>query len=317
MSILKNAVDSILLGLEDYRSPDQRRVVSAVRNLYSGILLLFKHKLAEMSPPGSDEVLIKQTVLPNVDEDKNIVWTGKGQKTVDVQQIRERFDSLNIEVDWSRIVAIQKYRNNIEHYYSGVTPEAAKKLISDCFIVISRFVCVTLEADPKSLFGDEEWTFLVSLNEAYQREKEECVNAIRKIDWKSDALQTGLEEMTCASCGSGLIIPNGEYPNCFDASFICRICEKELDYDDIVEDAIEQYEASRSYMHYKDAGGPIRGACPSCWSETYISGEEYCPKCGISGPYVCQRCGSEILVGELDTDGEHCGYCAHMMSKDD
>ncbi|TYB33937.1 MAG: hypothetical protein FXF49_03435 [Flexistipes sinusarabici] len=245
--------------------------------MYSGILLLFKHKLAEMSPPVSDEVLIKQTVLPEVDEDGAIAWTGKGKKTVDVQKIRERFESLDIEVDWNRIEAIQKYRNNIEHYYSEVTTEAVKKLISDCFIVISRFVCVTLEADPKSLFGDEEWTVLVSLNEAYQREKEECVNAIRKIDWKSDALQTGLEEMICASCGSGLIIPNDEYPNCFDASFICRICDQELDYSDVVEGAIEQYEANRSYRHYKDGGGPILGTCPCCWSETLYLGRRILP----------------------------------------
>lgn len=59
MSILQNAIDSIALGIEDYNSSDSRRLISCTRNLFAGILLLFKHKLAILSPPGSDEVLIK------------------------------------------------------------------------------------------------------------------------------------------------------------------------------------------------------------------------------------------------------------------
>ena len=317
MSILKNAVDSILLGLEDYRSTEPRRLVSAVRNLYSGILLLFKHKLALISPVGSDEVLIKSVISPELGESGEITWTGKGKKTVDFGQIKERFESLNIEVDWSRIAAIQQYRNNIEHYYSKTKPEAVKKLISDCFIVISRFVCLELHEDPKSLFGDEEWTFLVSLNEAYQKEKDECIAAIQKTDWHSEVLQTALEEATCSHCGSGLITPKDAYTNCFDAVFRCRICEEEFNHEDMVKDVLDQYEANRAYRHYKDGGGAIRGTCPSCWNETYIAEEEYCPVCGDRGPHMCQRCGMEIPAEELGIDGDYCSWCAHMMSKDD
>ena len=38
--LLKNAVVSIQLGLEDFASDDERRIISAARNLYSGVLLL-------------------------------------------------------------------------------------------------------------------------------------------------------------------------------------------------------------------------------------------------------------------------------------
>ena len=145
--ILKNAVDSISLGIEDYQlgignceSSDPRRLVSCTRNLFAGIILLFKHKLAKLSPPGSDEVLIKQYVLPSPNRishqievlikqyvlpirtsEGNIEWQGqeKKKKTVDVQRIWERLESLNIRVDWKRVEAINKYRNNIEHYYSS------------------------------------------------------------------------------------------------------------------------------------------------------------------------------------------------------
>ena len=50
VSILKNAIDSIAIGLEDYESTDERRIVSSTRNIFAGILLLFKHKLCELSP---------------------------------------------------------------------------------------------------------------------------------------------------------------------------------------------------------------------------------------------------------------------------
>jgi hypothetical protein len=59
-TILENAVSSIQIGIEDYQSNDPRRVLSVVRNLSAGVLLLFKEKLRQLSPDGSDEVLIKQ-----------------------------------------------------------------------------------------------------------------------------------------------------------------------------------------------------------------------------------------------------------------
>ncbi|WP_283131461.1 hypothetical protein [Enterovibrio norvegicus] len=118
MSILKNAVDSIAIGLEDFESDDDRRIISSTRNIFAGILLLFKHRLCELSPDDSDEALIKQKVLPAIDATGAVNWIGQGKKTVDVQNIKDRFKSLGIEVDWKRLERINKYRNDIEHYYS-------------------------------------------------------------------------------------------------------------------------------------------------------------------------------------------------------
>ena len=101
MSILQNAIDSIELGVEDYKINQPKRLLSAVRNFYAGILLLFKHKLASMSH-NDDEALLKQRILP-VEENGKIVWKGDGKKTVDFQQIQERFESLGIKVDWKRL----------------------------------------------------------------------------------------------------------------------------------------------------------------------------------------------------------------------
>jgi hypothetical protein len=37
MSILQNSIDSIQVGIEDYENPDDRRSVSAVRNISAGM----------------------------------------------------------------------------------------------------------------------------------------------------------------------------------------------------------------------------------------------------------------------------------------
>lgn len=86
MKILNNAIQAIQIGLEDYKSEDPRRAQSALRNIFAGMLLLFKEQLRRMSPEDSDEVLIKQTISPVLDSDGELSFQGKRKKTVDVQQ---------------------------------------------------------------------------------------------------------------------------------------------------------------------------------------------------------------------------------------
>jgi hypothetical protein len=71
-TILKNAVTSIQIGIEDYHSADERRSLSAVRNLTAGLLLLFKEKLRRLSPAGSDEVLIKKQLRLIIKDDGSL-----------------------------------------------------------------------------------------------------------------------------------------------------------------------------------------------------------------------------------------------------
>jgi hypothetical protein len=89
-TILKNAIQSIQIGVEDYESKDSRRVLSSVRNLSAGVLLIFKEKLRLLSPPGSNESLLKQKVRPEK-ESGSVSFVGVGKKTVDVQQINVFF----------------------------------------------------------------------------------------------------------------------------------------------------------------------------------------------------------------------------------
>src|SRR5262245_27857245 len=102
MDLLENAVESIRLGVEDFQSGTHARLISAVRNIHAGILLLYKEALRRMSPEGSNEVLVKAKIVPSLDVDGDVLFVGTGKKTADTQQIRERFDALGIETDWKR-----------------------------------------------------------------------------------------------------------------------------------------------------------------------------------------------------------------------
>ena len=89
--LLKNAVVSIQLGLEDFASEDERRVISAARNLYSGVLLLAKEVLRQLSPSGSNDILIRIKKKAVKGADGTIRFVGDGKKTIDRLEIEETF----------------------------------------------------------------------------------------------------------------------------------------------------------------------------------------------------------------------------------
>ena len=79
MSMQDNAVASIRLGVEDFKvaEHDEARTLSSIRNLTSGLLLLFKVKLQAMSPPGLNEALFKERVAPTQGVDDQVIWVGR------------------------------------------------------------------------------------------------------------------------------------------------------------------------------------------------------------------------------------------------
>jgi hypothetical protein len=66
MDLLSNAISSIRLGVEDYRKGSSDRMLSSVRNLHAGVLLLYKEALRRKSPPDSNDVLVKAQIRPKL-----------------------------------------------------------------------------------------------------------------------------------------------------------------------------------------------------------------------------------------------------------
>lgn len=97
MELLDNAIESIQVGVEDYQSGTRPRLLSAVRNIHAGILLLYKEALRRMSAAGSNEALMMARIVPSKDSSGKVVFIGEGKKTVDSQQIKDRFETLGIK----------------------------------------------------------------------------------------------------------------------------------------------------------------------------------------------------------------------------
>ncbi len=242
-----------------------------------------------------------------------MISVGSGKKTVDVFQIQERFATLGVQTDWKRFKKINALRNDIEHYFSAVNRGAMEGAISDTFLIIRDFIHAELGENPQELLGDAAWAKLLSVSEVFERERDLCQKALSAIDWESDALAEAVLELTCVECGSPLLHP---LKSTKETKLQCRSCGEDEGFDNFAGRAISEYYADANHHAVKDGGDPVSIACPHCGEEGYIVEENRCVICGESCEQTCALCHNSIPVSEL-SDGNLCGYCEHMMSKDD
>ena len=317
MDILTNAIQSICAGVEDYENGSPARLLTAVRNIHAGILLLYKEALRRLSPDASNEALVKAKISPTRDAHGNVVFVGVGKKTVDVQQIRERFVELSITADWTRLDRITDVRNDIEHYYTKADKKALESVIADAFVIIRTFVTAELGEDPLALLGNETWEAMLKISEVYEAERAECEKLLEKVDWKSEVLKDGVLDLTCPSCSGSLLRPDGDDTVYTDSMALqCRICGDVSAAQDFVPRAINSALDSDLYDSFKDGGDEPYTSCPVCSLKAYVMAEQQCAYCGESAEHTCERCGNDIPASELQSS-PYCGYCAHMMAKDD
>lgn len=281
MSILQNAIDSIVIGVEDYHMDDKKRLLSSTRNIYAGVLLLLKSKLPD-----------------------DLLWIKKDKKTVDFQQIKERLESLNIKVDWKRLEKINGYRNNIEHYYSIESESNVKGMISNLFLIIRDFISDYLDEDPKELLGKETWEKLIQINEVYQSEKRNCTKEIDTY-FDNTLVSDAINKYNCDNCFSELISVN------LENELICKSCEKNFEEDELIEKALIE-----EYGNCDFAGGEEEKLilCPYCNKKTYLISENSCQICNETLSTECHICGTNISVSELN-ENSLCSSCSYMIDK--
>ncbi len=308
MSIYKNAIDSILMGLDDYKvalGGDERRYISSTRNLFAGILLLFKEKLSQLSPDGTDEILIKKKIVPVLDAAGSVVFKAQGDKTVEVQDIQSLFKSLKITTDWKRVDKINNYRNNIEHYYSNEDKDSVRGLLADCFLVIRDFISKELKLDPKEELGQDAWEQLINISEVFEAEKKDCENKLDVLGLNLLAIEA-IKEFHCENCLSSLI-------TVIDDDIKCKSCEQKFNVDSLIEGALTN-KYKYSWHDIKDGGEPKLIDCPFCLKHTYLLSENKCMACEEIAKRECSRCGMNIPCEEI-SDDSLCGYCSYMAEK--
>jgi hypothetical protein len=289
MSLLRNAVTSIKLGVEDFRlaQHNEVRALSAIRNMTAGILLLFKVKLDWLSPAGSDGVFMKADLKPAFDADGRTVWKAKSKKTVDTSTLIQRLIDLGVtEVDWKTLRELVALRNDVEHYYSSSPVAGLLQVMSASFHLIQQFVPKYLNEYPIVLLGSETWQFLTDQETFYKAELASCQRDLAKIDWRSPTVAAAVPEMACTECQSKLIRPGDVGESHFYTDFICTRCSTRMAYDLVVEEVLAKVMFAEQYRAVTTGDEPPLALCGDCFKPTFIVSENMCGACHASDSAV-------------------------------
>ena len=316
MNLLTNAIEAIQVGVEDYKDGSRPRLLASVRNVYAGLLLLYKEALRRKSPPESKEVLIKAQTKFQRDSSGKVVAVGTGRKTVNVHQIRERFSDLGITTDWQKLEKISSVRNDVEHYYPTINATTLNGVIANAFVLLRDFIDRELREDPRGLLGETTWDDMLQIAEVYQAERKACEKAIELIDWNSPVLSEAVKNLYCAECGADLLIATPVNSPRDEVSLKCRACGNEENAEKLIPRAIEEELSWDMYLSFTDGNELPYVSCPECSREAYIISEEKCANCDYEATHICIRCGENIPPEELDSE-PYCSWCTHMRNKND
>lgn len=311
-TILTNAVQSIQIGIEDYQSSDPRRMLSAIRNVQAGVLLLCKEQLRRLSPLESNEVLLKMRVTPIIGPGDKLQFVGQGNKTADVQAIMERFGSLGIKVDWKPLDRLTKHRNRIEHYhFSGERAELAASIAASAAI-IRQLVVEVLGGDPLDLLGKACWTTLLETEDVYAAELKRARATVAPIAWFTASMVGAVEagELLCTSCDSGLVAQtDAENSDPGMAEFRCRSCGAQPVLSELVARALGDHLYADFYIAMTDGGEPPLMECPGCEDELFVLEDTMCAGCGYEPRAQCMACHAAISPGDAERQDGRCVSC--------
>jgi hypothetical protein len=326
--LLENAVTSIRLGVQDFKTSqapkgDPGRALSAVRNLFAGILLLFKYRIvksAQDDDEGSKLILKPVDTQPKLDADGAVVWepTKFKSNTIDVNEIETRFKTLDIKTNWKLVKAIQEERNDLEHLYSDSGAGGVAKFLADCFPLLKAFVIDELKEEPAELLG-EAWTEMLGHFEFYAAQAAAC-----RESWEGSGLPDGMDYVVdaaaCEACGSGLV----RLVELMDSStdwddeppeYACDACALQGNAMELLEETLLKLEGGHNPFEF-DGDSPT-AECPECQHGTYLRSQGKCVWCGYGAKYYeCAVCGEGISLEEQELGGL-CSYHHHVAHKDD
>jgi hypothetical protein len=315
--IFINAVKSLQLGIQDFSSNQEQRLLSAVRNFYSGLLLLGKENLIFSSPQADPTLLLASNYQP-LPDGKGGVRLEPSKATIDFDQLLKRLGQFRKPIDKEKqaaLKALRDARNEIEHGRIEHGHRKLRELISSLFpLTIEWFTDVG--EDPLHHLKDAYDTML-EMHEVFDADLARCRDSYKNVNFHSESIMD--EALICPACGSTLVEQlNTENTEQCEMKLRCRTCGTKPETEDVIVETLDTVLGFEAYIRMKDAGedGPIY-ACPSCWKEAFVDVEESCAACGYQIKMIdCVACGSGIET-EIRLEGsELCGNCRHRMEKD-
>ena len=320
----KNTHDSLLLGVEDFAlgEKDPKRYLSSVRNIFAGILLLFKCRILADDPTGTR--LSSKGIC--FFDDATGALLNKIQGTLNVKEIKAYFDnnSISIELDHDYFNNIYRYRNDIEHAFdqTKIDVSVVKEYVAQSFLLVRSFSAKDLNIPFGMLFLGKYAELVTTIADAFVGEKTECETTFARLPWTDDKQKDVYLNYCCEKCGSNLIDAESNGDLLEFSSFRCKNCGHTWSFNELCK-CVSADLGRENYIALKDGDVPPIAYCPSCSHETYYTTENICLYCGEQGPFRCSACDNEIPSEELSVyeDTKMCSWCVHsyeqFMEEDD
>ena len=290
--LFRNAIGTIEIGVEDSQVNDPRRIVSAVRNIYAGVLLLCKQVLWIKSPVGTNGALIYADV-----DYKLLLKTGKYEnlrnsiRTVNKKQIEERFKYLKLDIDLSDLNELSQIRNVVEHFHVPENLDITKEAIASAMPIIEKVLVDFLDLDPFKVFDTYVWNEILKNRSVYKEQRKRCVNTFNKIECKFEEFFDLIRRMMCPDCGSFLIRQfDSENSSLTSIELECASCQKTVPRDRVFSFAIDKLFEDRPDLDEISTIYPLFLICNSCRQGGWISEDACCIICHSTNPW-CAECG--------------------------
>ncbi len=314
-SLFKNAIESIQLGVEDFKASDPRRALSAICNFYAGTLLPAKEVLVRRAPKANPRDVIGTRFKPVLDKG-DIKFEAAANRTIDFEEIGQRFKDFGLPIDRAALLDLNKMRNDIEHHYTSVTRKAVREAIAKAFPVVVDLFRLAGE-EPRTALGDV-WEDMLEARDLYERELAECRKTFEGVNWKSESMAKATP--CCPKCDSLLVARVDTSTNIHDyADAECRMCGEKISAINLIETALDKYFEAEGYAAAREGAPRPLHACPECSVKAYVTWEEEnaCAWCDLELG-ECLRCETQLTPDDVAWDNnEMCSYCDHIMSKDD
>ena len=245
--------------------------------------------------------------MPTMEMDGTLSFVGIGKKTVDVQQIKDRFKSLGVTADWKRFDALITARNELEHYFSTHSSSILRELIADAFVVLHAFLKTELHLRPVEVLGSDTWERLLHEAKVFDETLVKTRSDLAKLAWFSGARECLLPHFRCQECGSALLTTDPDsYTEEEGAPLICTLCGDVRTIADMFEHAMDHAFGADHYIAATRGGEPPTSECHECGKLAFLTEAGECLACGATLSYTeCAVCGEGL--GPDDQHGR--GLC--------
>lgn len=313
--IFENAVTSITLGIEDFETGTDERMLSAARNYYAGLLLLAKECLVCAAPEAEAMEVIGAKFKPQPDGQGGVEHVVSGYATVDLSQLQQRFKDFGLPWPDVNIKRLQQFRNNLEHYHLKEPASALGEAIAASFPMVVDFFKI-LDEDPQEHLADV-WDTIIAERATFEKVRADCLTSWDGVQWPAPVQK--LDRMSCPACQSALVgQADATNPDHEQVDGKCFQCGETIDREKIMEMVVQASYAMDAYIMAKEGLNSPIGYCPECGAEAYVDDGEtsLCFSCGESISGECARCSTAIDLNEYNPDHPQlCSYCAHQWEK--